>query len=54
MRNLRHSGFWLVALTMVVASCSRPVERPHKTSVATNLEVLPAASEVVLTVEGMT
>jgi hypothetical protein len=54
MRNLRRSGLWLVALAMVVTSCSQPVERPHKASVATNLETLPGASEVVLTVEGMT
>ncbi len=53
MRSLR-SGFCLAALGIVLTGCSQPVERAHKASVATNVDVLPAASDVVVTVEGMT
>ncbi len=53
MSILLRSGPWLAALGVVLSGCSQPVSPPRKASVATNVEVLPAAVEVVLTVEGM-
>lgn len=50
------SGSWLVALGVVLTGCGHPVNPPQKVakSSVTNLEVVPGASQVVLTVEGMT
>jgi hypothetical protein len=52
MRIQPQSRLWLLALGVVLTGCSQPVDRPHKASVVTNLDVLPGASEVVLTVRG--
>ena len=55
MRILWRSGPWLMALGVVWTGCSQPVHPPAKRSSAsaTRMEALPGASEVVLTVEGM-
>jgi hypothetical protein len=61
MRILLRSGPWLMALGVALTGCSQSALPPQdvsksstkKASRATNMEVLPGASAVVLTVEGM-
>ncbi|HLJ92087.1 MAG TPA: hypothetical protein VKU02_02730 [Gemmataceae bacterium] len=54
MRILRQMGPWLVAVPAVLVGCSRPASPAHKASLTTSVAALPAAAQVVLTVEGMT
>lgn len=61
MRILLQSGPWLLALGVVLTGCSPSGNPPsnmakpsaQKAAQATNLEVFPGGSEVVLTVQGM-
>jgi hypothetical protein len=50
---LFRSGPWLLALGVVLTGCSQSGDRSPKASVPSSVEVVPGASEVVLTVEGM-